>query len=133
MKIIRQVCIIDDDPIFVFGAKRMLTKNNFCSNIEVFTNGKDALENILPRNDESFPDIIFLDLNMPVMDGWEFLDEFSKSSKKCKVLLFVLSSSIDSVEVQTAKTYDVVFDFIEKPLSKDKINLLKNKLEGRDL
>ncbi|MDX1363561.1 response regulator [Arenibacter latericius] len=133
MKTIKQVCIIDDDPIFVFGTKRMLTKNNFCSNIEVYTNGEDALESISLREESNFPDIIFLDLNMPVMDGWEFLDEFSKLSKKSKVLLFVLSSSIDSQEVQRAKTYDVVYDFIEKPLTKDKIGVLINKLGIEEL
>lgn len=132
MKKIKNACIIDDDPIFVFGAKIMLKKYNFCSNVEVYKNGKEALENMVPANRpiENFPDIIFLDLNMPVMDGWEFLEEFSKISKLGKVAIFVLSSSIDSRDLQRAKTFDVVNDFIEKPLSTDKIKQLVQKLEA---
>ncbi len=131
MKTVKKVCIIDDDPVFVFGAKILLRKNDFCSDVKVYKNGKEALEHIMPGGEENedAPDVIILDLNMPVMDGWEFLDEVSKLSKIDKKPIFVVSSTIDPKEVQRIKSYDVVHDFIEKPLSKEKIRLLKDKLK----
>ncbi|MCM4167681.1 Chemotaxis protein CheV [Arenibacter antarcticus] len=134
MKTIKQACIIDDDTIFVFGIKIMLKKNNYCSNVVVYKNGKEALENMVLANSTitNLPDLIFLDINMPVMDGWEFLDEFSKFPKASEVAIFVLSSSIDARDLERAKSYEVVRDFIEKPLSNTKLKNLIHQLETDD-
>ena len=123
--------IIDDDPIFVFGSKVLLKKHGFASNIVVFQNGKEALETMeqLLDSEGVLPEVIFLDLNMPIMDGWEFLEAFGKLSGVEDVRLFILSSSIDSRDMERAKHYDSVTDFIAKPLTDGRINELLNSIE----
>ncbi|MCM4151504.1 response regulator [Arenibacter sp. N53] len=117
---IETVCIIDDDPIFVYGTKVLLNYNScFGSSVIVHEDGKEALENLtsMVKNGQQLPDVIFLDLNMPIMDGWEFLDEFVKLSLKNKPRVYIVSSSIDNQDIEKAHTYDIVKDFIVKPLS----------------
>jgi CheY-like chemotaxis protein len=122
--------IIDDDPIFVFGSKILLKNNDFASNIIVCQNGKEALEALIPllASEEGLPEVIFLDLNMPIMDGWEFLDEFSQLSNIQATRIYILSSSIDIRDLERAKRYDIVSDFIAKPLTDAKIIELAQEL-----
>jgi len=71
-------CIIDDDETYIFNMKKLITFKKLCNNILVFGNGKDALnymKHILSAP-ALLPDIILLDINMPVMNGWQFMDEF---------------------------------------------------------
>ena len=124
--------IIDDDPIFVFGSKVLLKNNGFASNILVCQNGQEALEVIMSllESEEGLPEVIFLDLNMPIMDWWEFLDEFGKLANGHDTRIYILSSSIDTRDIERAKTYDMVSDFIAKPLTDSKILELLQELEG---
>ncbi|WP_047416566.1 two-component system response regulator [Cellulophaga sp. Hel_I_12] len=117
---IETVCIIDDDPIFVYGTKILLNHNSwFGSSVLVYENGQEALDDLtaLVKSEEKLPDVIFLDLNMPTMDGWEFLDEFVKLPIKNRPKVFIVSSSIDQKDIQKALSYAIVEDFIAKPLS----------------
>lgn len=122
------VCLIDDDPIFVFGTKVILNNNSlFCSSILVYENGREALDAIVAmlKSGQKIPEVLFLDLNMPVMDGWEFLDELCiipEITDKTKV--YILSSSISSRDVAKSKEYEIVKDFICKPLTESKFNSL---------
>jgi CheY-like chemotaxis protein len=68
---------------------------------------------------DSLPDLILLDLNMPIMDGWQFLEEFSRSQPAKKIALYVVSSSIDPVEHRRAASYHVVSNFFIKPLMRE--------------
>ncbi|TVZ16957.1 two-component system response regulator [Maribacter sp. MAR_2009_72] len=116
---IKTVCIIDDDPICVYGTKILLNHNkDFGSDIMVFEDGYEALINLtsLAEKGESMPDVIFLDLNMPVMNGWKFLDEFEKLSLEVKPQIFIVSSYIGADEILRSKKYSTVKDFISKPL-----------------
>lgn len=91
------IYIIDDDAITLFGIRKLLQKNVACDNIYEFKNGKVAI-NALQRQielDRDIPDIIFLDINMPIMDGWEFLNEFIKLPINKKVTINIITSSID--------------------------------------
>jgi len=117
---IETVCIIDDDPIFVYGTKVLLNYNgSFCSSVIVHEDGKEALDSLssMVKSREPLPDVIFLDLNMPIMDGWEFLDEFVKLPIENKPRVYIVSSSIDNQDIVKANSYDIVKDFIVKPLS----------------
>lgn len=129
---INTICIIDDDPIFVFGSKILLRNNSFASDYLVCQNGQEALDTIMPliESEERLPEVIFLDLNMPIMDGWEFLDEFGKISRESGIRIYILSSSVDSRDLERAKKYDIVSGFIAKPLTDVKIKELAQEIEG---
>lgn len=119
MKKINQACIIDDDPIFVFGLKRLLIKAELCSEFLLFENGKEAIDGIseLISENSALPEIIFLDLNMPIMDGWDFLDEFVKFSPAQKITLFIVSSSVHEADIKRAEKYEAVSQYVIKPIT----------------
>ncbi len=123
MKKVNLTCIIDDDPIFVFGIKKVMELINFSDSIMVFKNGQEALDNLKPiiLSKEELPDIILLDLNMPVLDGWQFLDEFIKIPCEKKIIIYVVSSSIDPEDILRAKSYQGVSDYIVKPITIERL------------
>lgn len=113
-------CVIDDDKMFTYILSKQMKEIDFCKNLLVFHNGLEALHYIRPalESAERIPDIILLDLNMPVMDGWQFLDEFSKMKFPKKVTLYIVSSSIDKADHQKALSYEAVSHFYVKPISR---------------
>ncbi|MDY8136511.1 response regulator [Aquimarina sp. 2201CG5-10] len=123
MKKIDIACIIDDDPIFVFGVKKIMEIINFCNSVMVFRNGEEALNNLkaIISANEKIPDIILLDLNMPVLDGWQFLEEFIKVPCQKKIIIYIVSSSVDPEDVLRAKSYERVSDYIVKPVTVQKL------------
>jgi len=123
-------CIIDDDPIFVFGAKRMMKIAKFCESFLIFSNGKEALKNLKPLLEagEDLPELILLDLNMPIMDGWEFLDELIKIDISKPITIYIISSSVDNLDMEKAKEYKMVSNYIIKPISLDKIEALTREI-----
>lgn len=127
---IRSIILIDDDPIANMISTRIIERN-FTLKVAAFTNATEALQLLKEgqhSGPESFPAVIFLDINMPHMDGWEFLEEFQKLQTdvltKCRVIM--LTSSIDREDIQKSKTYHCVNDFISKPLTQDKLRTVLN-------
>ena len=126
------VCIIDDDPIYINLVTRIVKLKNFSRNLIVFQNGQEALEYFrtltITDNHSKVPQLILLDINMPIMDGWEFLEEFSKFNVDLmnQLQLYVVSSSINPADIQKAKSVDFVTDYITKPLHIDTINSIFN-------
>ena len=118
-------CLVDDDIVYIYGIKKMLKKNPLCKELKVFNNGYEALEYFkdLTYNTENIPDIIILDINMPVMDGWEFLDEFIPLQPKLnkEVVIYMASSSIDNHDIERAKSISVISDYIVKPITEAKL------------
>jgi len=110
-------CIIDDDTVYVNLVKKLIQLKKLCEKVLVFENGKEALEFFKKAND--MPDLILLDINMPVMNGWEFLEEFNPINKKSKKepSLYVVSSSINPIDSKKAKSIECVRDYISKPIS----------------
>jgi CheY-like chemotaxis protein len=119
MKKIDIACIIDDDPIFVFGAKKIMQYADFCSAFMIFHNGDEALTNLksIIKAGEQLPDIILLDLNMPIMDGWQFLEEFTKIRTEKKITIYIITSSVDPADVERSKQYDNVNNYLVKPIT----------------
>lgn len=131
MKKIKKLCIIDDDPIFIYGTKRLMAEIDFYETVVVYQNGQDALDGLygITANGESFPSVIFLDLNMPIMNGWEFLDDFVKipNDNREKVVIYIISSSVDPRDLERIKNYKVVNNYILKPISKEDLDsVLRN-------
>lgn len=121
------ISIIDDDPITVFGIKKMLDISVDCNMVDTYSNGKSALENIMARlgGNNSLPQIIFLDINMPIMDGWQFLEEFIKLPIQQRVRVNIVTSSIDPYDMNQwqkfkKRTHHLI-TFNHKPIKKQDI------------
>lgn len=113
--------IIDDDPIFVLLFKKIIEKSARFNRVQNFPDGQYAIEELMKINEQGngMPDIIFLDLNMPNIDGWQFLDAVEQQSFINKLNIYIVSSSIDNHEIERAKQYKCVKNFISKPISLD--------------
>lgn len=120
----KKVYLIDDDDIFVFLTKKTLLKVSNDVDVEVFSDGYQAITHLkeIAGNVEALPDIIFLDLNMPVMDGWEFLAEYQElyATLARKAQLYIVSSSISPHEMERSNNIEIVSAFIIKPLVKER-------------
>ena len=116
------ICLIDDDRIYQFTAKRIIELVNPLQKVLVFSNGKEAIDFFSQQtlSNEHLPDVIFLDINMPVMNGWEFLEAYSnvKSGLEKEICIYMVSSSVDEKDKIRSKSFDVK-DFIEKPIDKE--------------
>lgn len=120
----KKVYLIDDDDIFVFLTKKTLLKVSDNVDVEVFSDGYQAITHLreIAHNREALPDVIFLDLNMPVMDGWEFLAEYEelRTSLARETQLYIVSSSISPHEMERSNNIEAVSAFIIKPLVKER-------------
>lgn len=121
MNKVRICCIIDDDPIFIYGTKRIMKEVSFSDTIFEYNNGQEALEGLseISESGEPMPGVIFLDLNMPIMNGWEFLEEFNKlpiRSEK-KIIIYIVSSSVDPRDLERVKDFRQVDNYILKPIT----------------
>lgn len=130
---IKLACIIDDDKIYVNLVRKIIEIKQLSENLLIFKNGLEALEyfKVILSNmsEEKLPDIIFLDLNMPIMDGWEFLGEFIKIKNNFdkKITLYVVSSSIDPRDLERAKSFNLVTDYLIKPIELKKFEKIFEK------
>jgi CheY-like chemotaxis protein len=119
------ICLIYDYYIYTFFLKKTLVKSNICSNIKSFDNGLAGLEGIktMIENKELTPDLILLDINMPLFDGWEFLEEFKKLKHLIlkPISIYIVSSSISQADINKAKFHEEVIDFLTKPIESSKI------------
>lgn len=129
------VCLIDDDKIYQFTARKILESTGLAKSILSFYNGSEAIgylrENQSKEKDQ-LPDVIFLDINMPVMNGWQFLEEFHKMTQSLKkiITIYVVSSSVDDCDIQKSKAYTSVTDYIVKPINRIKYQQLIERLNG---
>ena len=114
-------CIVDDDLIFTRVLSKLMSAVNFAKTILTFPNGSDALKYLqsVLDNPGQLPSVILLDLNMPVLDGWQFLDEFAKCKPGRKITIYIVSSSIDKADHEKALSYEAVSRFYIKPVGKN--------------
>ncbi|MDB5005470.1 MAG: response regulator of RpoS [Mucilaginibacter sp.] len=123
------ILLVDDDEINNFISIKLIKKAVDNTAISACLNGKFAIEELveIQKHDPSLlPDFILLDINMPIMNGWEFLDEYKRLNidPQGKSKIYIISSSVFSNDINKARSYPLVKNFISKPLSVDKIKEL---------
>lgn len=115
------ICVIDDDKIYQKLVQRTLERVKRRTNFLAFSDGEEALEYLIHCEDNNLtmPDIIFLDINMPIMDGWQFLDEFIKlkGHPTKKIVIYMVSSSINPLDINRASDISSLSGYIVKPIS----------------
>jgi CheY-like chemotaxis protein len=120
-----KVCLIDDDDIYQFLLKKELRHTNLVERINLFSDGRKAMEYFKENldNQDTLPDVIFLDINMPIMNGWRFLEEFKslKNHINKKIIIYMVSSSFDDRDVQRSQEYSEVTDYIIKPVKRSNL------------
>lgn len=123
MSKINTIWIVDDDQFYVFVLKKLISKNSLCNEILSFTNGEEAIVHLgeVINSQEDFPDLIILDINMPLMDGWEFLEEYIniKHLIEREIPIYMVSSSINPIDIEKARSYPQISDYILKPIKMD--------------
>lgn len=122
MKTLERIMLVDDDESTNFINKLFLKEAKASDDIVVFQNGKEALA-YLSVGDHTV-NLILLDINMPIMNGWEFLEHFEelKLGRNLKTMVVMLSSSVNSDDKIRAEEFDTVKKFVNKPLFKETID-----------
>jgi CheY-like chemotaxis protein len=121
--------IVDDDSIITFIHKKLVGRCGFPTPPETYLNGREALENLLATADESTRSLVLLDINMPVMSGWEFLDAVQDQPFAKHMKVAMVTSSVDASDKLKAKTYPQVIGFLEKPITVEMLNDLKTHFD----
>lgn len=129
---IKKLLLVEDDPITQMLERIILSNAGFCQETVSLDNGlaaKDWLDQALSQGEgqKNLPELILLDLNMPMMDGWEFLklfeEEYAQQFPITKVI--ILSSTVNPLDWEKSKQHDLVIGFEKKPLSIEALDRLK--------
>ena len=122
----KNVFVVDDDKIHHFIIKKLLESNTIDIEPVFFENGLDAINDIKGKIDNGniLPDLILLDINMPILDGWQFLDEFTSLKEKLShdIMIHIISSSNNIIDLEKAQTFkDLIGNYFVKPMTSDAI------------
>jgi CheY-like chemotaxis protein len=121
----KKVILIDDDPINNLITKRKLLKYNSGIELQIFETAVSAIK-FFNSNAAVAPDLILLDINMPEISGWDFLDQLQSFLVNIPIVIY--TSSIDEVDREKAKNYPMIKEYIIKPLNDEKTNLISKLL-----
>lgn len=120
-----KICIIDDDKIYQFTTKKIISNAGIKGEVLIFSDAENALEFFQKEthSKESLPDIVFLDINMPFMDGWQFLEAIEPllSQFPKQIQIYLVSSSVDDADTERAAKITYVAGYIFKPFTKEKL------------
>lgn len=114
------LCVVDDDKIFTYLLKRIIEKAKIAREIIFFENGRDALDYLANHREDALklPQLILLDINMPILDGWQFLSEYGKLEPTVPqpISICMMSSSSDLEDYDRAMGSGHVMDYLQKPI-----------------
>lgn len=118
--------VIDDDDINIFIIKKIVEKTGLAINMTSKANGQQAIDFIKETlsNPETFPHLMLIDINMPIMNGWEFVEAYQMLNVQQSVDMYILSSSVYENDIEKTKSYSSVKGFISKPLSIERLREL---------
>lgn len=130
-----KLLVIDDDDINIFIIKKIVEKTGFNVEMVAKTNGQMAIDYITMTLSlqEPLPHLVLIDINMPVLNGWEFLDAYGQLNINQKIDMYMLSSSVYENDIEKAKTYQSVKGFISKPLSIERLTELFKIIEQNSI
>lgn len=119
MKKLGQVYVVDDDQVYTFLLKRQADKMDFCDSLRFFNHGGEALDELyaLRNQPDQLPDLILLDLNMPVCNGWQFLERFPNLGLEKPIPVDIISSTVTAAEHERAVKNPDVGHFYAKPVT----------------
>jgi len=129
------VLLVDDDAASNFLHKRLLLSSELVDQVDICLNGRAALEYLTSPDSEGKlpkPDLILLDINMPVMNGWDFLEEYEKVSKQHQdgILIVMLTTSLNPDDREKAENMELVDAFVPKPLTVEEVIAVMENLDG---
>ena len=120
--------IIVDDTIYHFILTSIINKNKLAESILSFLDGEKAIQYLTENkmNNEKIPDVLFLDVNMPIMDGWMFIEEYAriKTDITKKTLVFMLSSSANPIDIERAEKISEISNYIIKPINLEEVKII---------
>lgn len=123
MKKFNSIFVVDDDLVYHFIIKKLFSKCNIDVSASYFFNGLEAIDDLKNKvESENIPDLILLDINMPVYDGWQFLEEFKKIKQKFRkdIEVYLVSSSNDISDINKSKEFqDEVKKYYYKPMTQE--------------
>jgi CheY-like chemotaxis protein len=127
MERIKRVVIIDDDPIFIFLLERMLTKIDFAEELVVYQESDLALQAIAENSEvhPTIPDVLFIDINMPVLDGFDFLTALRRLSLSQRIHIYMVSSTCDPRDLEKVESFAEISEFLMKPVNSETLQTIK--------
>ena len=131
----KAIWVIDDDTIYQIIINKIIQRSKLFSTITSFKNGKEAIDALhhtvhnTKDNSDALPDIILLDIDMPIMDGWEFMEKMGliKSKFNKNITVYIVSSSIATEDKNKSKTYSDILGYISKPFTMNDLVLITQK------
>tara|TARA_R110000868_G_scaffold92306_2_gene256021 strand:- start:198 stop:608 length:411 start_codon:yes stop_codon:yes gene_type:complete len=127
-----KIAVIDDDEVFQLIIKKQMEMRKFTCEILSFSNGQTAIE-FLSDNlsaPEKLPQLIMLDVNMPIKDGWEFLEDYKLLPAEIKksIVLYMVTSSVIQTDIDRAAKNENIHGFISKPITSQNLGDILNQL-----
>lgn len=130
----KKVLLVDDDEVSHIIGNRLMKITSYAKEIVALENGKEAItyfHKLVKMNEPEkiAPDVIFLDINMPLMNGWDFLEDYTRLyyPQFPFIKIYILSSSMDPEDIVKSKNYPMVKDYFVKPLTKENLEKLQKK------
>ncbi|MBC7654121.1 MAG: response regulator [Oligoflexus sp.] len=128
------ICIVDDDAVYQFTTRKTIEVHNLARKILIFSDGEEAINFMIDNvaNATDLPDIIFLDINMPIMDGFQFMEEYVLLKPRIgkRITIYMVTSSVDSEDIERAKSISEISDYIVKPINPEQFKEIINALEA---